>query len=225
MIELNKCPNCSGKLEIASSRKKMICPYCGSEFSIGDETDNSENTSLINKDWFKYEWDYDNLINNPKCAKSISTFIHCLNEFDSSKQVEDHIRTYMIPNCSDVSAPEIHEEKMSEIRQRINTSSGEHIVLYYDDGIFVHGKTGFILTDKRAFFIEKKNIKDVAFANLPFILFDYSFGLPQFKLGDKYMNNIPAMGTDYELQGACAAYICHRCFEDNPDRPKIKLTK
>ncbi len=224
-MELNKCPNCSGKLEMAPSRRKMICPYCGSEFSIDNEPDTSKESSLINKDWFIYEWDYDKLISNPKCAKSIASFIRCLNEYDTPEDLEAYIRTYMIPNCDDVSAPGIHEEKMSEVRQRINTAPDEHIVLYYDDGIFLRGKTGFILTNKRALFVEKKNIKEMAFINIPFILIEYSFGLPQYRLGDKYMNNVPAMGTNYELQGTAAAYICHCCFREDPNRPKIRLIK
>ena len=69
------------------------------------------------------------------------------------------MRTYLIPMYSDVSAPGIREENMSEVKQRIQLSPGEHIVLYYDDGLFSHGKTGFILTDKRIFMIEKKNNK------------------------------------------------------------------
>ena len=223
-MELNKCPNCSGKLEMAPSRKKMICPYCGSEFSLDESTDTAEDAVLINKDWFNYEWNYESIISNPKFAPSINYFIRCLNEYDTPEAVEDHMRTYMIPMYSDVSAPGIHEENMSEVKQRIQLNPGEHIVLYYDDGLFSHGKTGFILTDKRIFMIEKKNVKELTYANIPFIYLEYSFGLPMYKLGDKYGNNIPAMGNDHALQGAAAAYVCHSIFKDNPNRIKINLT-
>ena len=72
-MELNKCPNCSGKLEMAPSRKKMICPYCGSEFSLDESTDTAEDAVLINKDWFNYEWDYESLINNPRQKRCLIT--------------------------------------------------------------------------------------------------------------------------------------------------------
>ncbi len=224
-MELNRCPNCSGKLEMAPSRTKMICPYCDSEFSLGDATDSVDKSELINKNWFIYEWDYDNLIKNPKCAVALSSFIRCMNEYDTPDQVEEYQHTYLIPNCDDVSAFGIREEKMSEIKQRIAIAPGEHIVLYYDDGLFIHGKTGFVLTNKRALFVQKKEIKEVVFSTIPYIFVGYSLSLPDFKLGDKYIYNVPTMGSNCELQGACVAYICHCCFKDDPNRPQIRLIK
>ena len=35
-MELNKCPNCNGKLELAANRKRMVCAFCGSEFTLDD---------------------------------------------------------------------------------------------------------------------------------------------------------------------------------------------
>ena len=48
-MELNRCPNCSGKLVLSSDRKKMECPYCGSEFALTEEAKKTiENTPVAN---------------------------------------------------------------------------------------------------------------------------------------------------------------------------------
>ena len=37
VVEINKCPNCSGRLEVSEDGKKLICPFCGSEFELAKE--------------------------------------------------------------------------------------------------------------------------------------------------------------------------------------------
>ena len=101
---------------------------------------------------------------------------------------------------------------------------GERIICYNDDGIFVHGKTGVVITNKRTFFIEKKAFKQIAHTAVPYILFGYSVGLPEIKLGEPYANNIGTFTSHFDLMGTAAALICMLAFEEKPDRPKIRLT-
>ncbi|MCR5383167.1 MAG: hypothetical protein K6E72_00790 [Saccharofermentans sp.] len=224
-MELNKCPNCNGKLELAPSRKRMICPYCGSEFTLDDTTKEEIGDNPIHKDWFIYEWDYQKLTENPKYNVPVNAFVRTLNEFDSAEKIEQYMRDFLF-KFDEISAPGIREKNYADIAKRLSGSMtpGEHIICYNDDGIFVRGKTGVVITNKRTVFVDKKSFKDIMHSAVPYMLFGYSVGLPEIKLGEQYANNIGIFNSHFDLMGTAAALICTLAFEQNPDRPKIRLT-
>ena len=224
-MELNKCPNCNGKLELAPSRKRMICPYCGSEFTLDDTTKEEIGDNPIHKDWFIYEWDYQKLTENPKYNVPVNSFVRTLNEFDSAEKIEQYMRDFLF-KFDEISAPGIREKNYADIAKRLSGSMtpGEHIICYNDDGIFVRGKTGVVITNKRTVFVDKKSFKDIMHSAVPYMLFGYSVGLPVIKLGEQYANNIGIFNSHFDLMGTAAALICTLAFEQNPDRPKIRLT-
>ncbi|MBO7451106.1 MAG: hypothetical protein J6U54_12150 [Clostridiales bacterium] len=223
-MEIKKCPNCSGKLDLTTSKKKMVCPFCGSEFAVDKKTSSSTEEGYVEKDWFIYDWNYKKMMETPKLSETVTAFIRTLNEYDSSSQIEEYMRTYLM-NYEEISAPGINEDKMEDILKRISGSMrpGERIILYDDDGLFSHGKTGTVVTDQRTIFLEKKNSTEMSHDRVPFLFFDYSFGVPGVKLGNQYGNNIGIFNSHYDLQGTVAALICTMSFEANPDRPKIRL--
>ena len=224
-VELNKCPNCNGKLEVIHSSKRLVCSFCGSEFALDEQTQKDIGDHPISKDWFIYEWDYKKLSESPKTKPVISSFVRGLNEYDSASALENYMRDYLM-GFDEISANSIREDKMKGIVDRLSGSfqQGERVILYNDDGIFVHGKTGVVVTDKRTFFVEKKSFKDILHTAVPYINFGYSVGLPDVKLGEKYSNNIGTFNSHYDLQGTVAALICMLAFENRADRPKIRLT-
>lgn len=224
-MELNKCPNCSGKLELSESRTRLVCPFCGSEFTLDETTKKEVGDNPIFKDWFIYEWDYQKLTENPKYNVGVLAFVRALNEYKTSSEIEQYMRDYLM-NFSEISAPGIRENQLGDISRRLAGSMvpGERIICYNDDGIFVHGKTGVVITNKRTFFVEKKAFKQIAHAAVPYILFGYSVGLPEIKLGEPYANNIGTFTSHFDLMGTAAALICMLAFEEKPDRPKIRLT-
>lgn len=224
-MELNKCPNCSGKLEPSSGRNKMVCPFCGSEFAMDDKTKEALGKEPINKDWFIYEWDYDKLKGNSNFAATINSFVNTLNEYKSSSEVEKYMRDYLM-RFDEISAPGLREEKMSGIIARISPmlEPGERVVLFSDSGVFIHGKTGTVITDRRTLFVEKKTITDIKHSVIPYIFFEYSMGLPTIKLGEQYANSIGIFSSHYDLQGTAAALLCFYSFENDRSRPKIRLT-
>ena len=223
-MELNKCPNCSGKLELSASKKKMVCGFCGSEFAVDEKTKTTVEEGFADNDWFVYEWDYKKIKGNPNLYETVKAFLRALNEFGSSSKIEEFMRDYLM-NYDALSAPGLREDKMKGIKSRIagNLKPGERIILYDDDGLFVHGKTGVVITDQRTLKIEKKDITDIPHKGVPYLLFEYSFGVPGVKLGEKYSNNVGIFNSHYELQGTVAALICAYSFENNPDRPKMRL--
>ncbi len=224
-MELNKCPNCNGKLELAASKKRLICPYCGSEFTLDDTTREEIGDNPIHNDWFIYEWDYQKLTENPKWNVPVTAFVRALNEFGSAEKIEQYMRDFLF-KFDEISAPGIREKNHGDIAKRLagSMTPDEHIILYNDDGLFVRGKTGVVITNKRTFFVEKKSFKDIMHSSVPYLLFGYSVGLPEIKLGEQYANNIGIFNSHFELMGTAAALICALAFEQNPDRPKIRLT-
>ena len=80
MEQLNKCPNCSGKLELSSNRTRLVCPFCGGEFSLDETTRQEVGDNPVNKDWFIYEWDYSKLNETQKCSDAVQAFIRTLND-------------------------------------------------------------------------------------------------------------------------------------------------
>ncbi|MBR2524625.1 MAG: hypothetical protein IKE53_09360 [Clostridiales bacterium] len=223
-MELNKCPNCSGKMEPSANRTKMICPYCGSEFAMDDATKEAIGKEPVNKDWFIYEWDYGKLSEDPVTKTAVSAFVRTLNDYDSSSEVEKYIRDYLM-HYDEISAPGLREEKMKGIMSRISPmlEPGERVVLYNDDGLFVHGKTGVVITDRRTLIIERKKIKEISHVSVPYLLFESGMGLSGIKLGERYSNSIGIFNSHFDLQGTAAALICFYSFEINSSRPKIRL--
>ena len=224
-MELNKCPNCSGKLGLAPNRKRLICSYCGSEFPLDEVTKQEIGGQPVNNDWFIYDWNYEKLMENPACKTVVSSFIRGLNEYETSGDLEKYIREYLM-NFDEASAEGIREDEMKGIVQRFSGSfqPGERIIIYNDDGIFVKGKTGTVITSRRTLFVERKNHKEILHTAVPYINFGYSMGLPDVRLGERYVNNIGTFNSHYDLMGAVAALIVELGFEQNPDRPKIRLT-
>ena len=224
-MELNKCPNCSGRLVLAANRKRLICSYCGSEFPLDETTKQEIGDQPVNNDWFIYDWNYEKLMVNPACKAVVTSFVRSLNEYETSKDLEKYIRDYLM-NFKEVSAIGIREDKMQGIERRFAGSflPDERIIIFNDNGIFVHGKTGTLVTTKRTFFIEARAHKEIMHTAIPYINFGFSVGIPDVKLGELYAHNIGSFNSHYDLMGSVAALIVKLAFEQNPDRPKIRLT-
>lgn len=227
-MELNKCPNCSGKLALAKNRKRLVCSYCGSEFPLDETTKSEISGQPVNMDWFIYDWDFESLMANDACKTVVQSFIRTLNEFETSSRIESYIREYLM-GFDDVSANGIREENMRDVVRRLmpNFLPDERVILFYDDGVLIHGKTGILITNKRTFFVERKAFKDVKHVTIPYIDISCSMGYPRVRLGDKYTNDIGGGSgfiSHFDLEGAVTALICAFAFEERPDRPKIRLT-
>ena len=222
-MEMNRCPSCGGKLTLNSGRNRWVCPYCDSEFQIENEK-KSDDASVIDKNWFIYEWDYKELMDTADVDVMLSSFIRSLNKFDTAAELEKYIRKNLM-GSEDVCAIGIKEEKMSKMKNILNGKllPDERIILYADNGIFVHGKAGTVITNQRTLFVEKNFLGEVKHATLPFLLVGKSLGTPHFRLGDRSMNTLTVLGGSKELQGAVAALICMLSFEADPDRDNIRL--
>ena len=223
-MEINRCPNCSGKLELSTSKTKMTCPFCGSEFTVDEKTKAANSEGFAEKDWFIYEWDYNKIKANSQLYICVSSFLRAINDFGSASKIEEYMKNYLM-KYDEISAPGIREDKMRGIRSRIAgyLQPDERVILYDDNGLFIHGKTGTVITDKRTLLVEKKKVTNIPHSGIPYLLFEYSVGLPGVKLGEQYANSIGIFNSHFDLQGTAAALICALSFGDNPERPKIRL--
>ncbi len=223
-MEINRCPNCSGKLELSTSKTKMTCPFCGSEFTVDEKTKAANTEGFAEKDWFIYEWDYNKIKANSQLYTCVSSFIRAINDFGSASKIEEYMKNYLM-KYDEISAPGIREDKMRGIRSRIAgyLQPDERVILYDDNGLFIHGKTGTVITDKRTLLVEKKKDTNIPHSGIPYLLFEYSVGLPGVKLGEQYANSIGIFNSHFDLQGTAAALICALSFGDDPERPKIRL--
>ena len=223
-MEINRCPNCSGKLELSTSKTKMTCPFCGSEFTVDEATKAANSEGFAEKDWFIYEWDYNKIKANSQLYTCVSSFIRAINDFGSASKIEEYMKNYLM-KYDEISAPGIREDKMRGIRSRIAgyLQPDERVILYDDNGLFIHGKTGTVITDKRTLLVEKKKVTNIPHSGIPYLLFEYSVGLPGVKLGEQYANSIGIFNSHFDLQGTAAALICALSFGDDPERPKIRL--
>ena len=68
MKQLNKCPNCNGKLELSSNRTRLVCPYCGT-------------TS-------KYVWEDGKLPTCPSCGAAFDADNEQLKKYREEREME-----------------------------------------------------------------------------------------------------------------------------------------
>ena len=165
-MELNKCPNCSGKLVLANNRKRLVCSYCGSEFPLDEATRNEIGDQPVNMDWFIYDWDLKSLQENDSCKTMIQAFIRTLNDYETSSAIESYMREYLM-GFDDVSANGIREENFSGRQKRwvekhrASFDYGTDYVIYGDKVYIFHGN--LLITVHKApkkKFNEKKVYKD-----------------------------------------------------------------
>ena len=167
-MEINRCPNCSGKLELSTSKTKMTCPFCGSEFTVDEATKATISEGFAEKDWFIYDWDYGKIKANSQLYTCVSSFIRAINDFGSASKIEEYMKNYLM-KYDEISAPGIREDKMRGIRARIAgyLQPDERVILYDDNGLFIHGKTGTVITDKRTLLVEKKKVTNIPHSGIP----------------------------------------------------------
>jgi LEA14-like dessication related protein len=168
--------------------------------------------------------DYNKIKANSQLYTCVSSFIRAINDFGSASKIEEYMKNYLM-KYDEISAPGIREDKMRGIRSRIAgyLQPDERVILYDDNGLFIHGKTGTVITDKRTLLVEKKKVTNIHHSGIPYLLFEFSLGLPGVKLGEQYANSIGIFNSHFDLQGTAAALICALSFGDDPERPKIRL--
>ena len=251
VVEINKCPNCSGGLEVSGDGKKLVCPFCGSEFELAkeetgkavekkEETAKKEAESNEEKggkekkdkpmDWGREEWfearvPVKKLQKGPNSKKMISCFVECVNSTANSEEVLKYIRTEL--NASEgISITGWNDKKLEAFKPKVDSclSPDEKPLVYANTGLFSNGKKGIMITDRQTIFCEKKPYA-IEHEKLEFVKFDVGSDIPFILLNGMNETKITSImgGGDHGSMGALLALICTLAFEQNPGRNKILL--
>ena len=222
-----KCPSCSGVMELSKSGKKWICPYCNEE--IENETKNSE-TELqdglpLNIFYLEKDMAEDNFKKDTK--ELLKSLKYCLNELKTLERIEDYMKKNMMDTDSYGSddMEGVQKELANVARERLadELEQDERIILYTENGMFARRKEYNVITDKRCFFVKKKDYIQIKHADIVDIKVDSTLGMPSWSLNGDYKKTITSNCTDYRMLGAVIALICLLSFKQDPERERIRL--
>ena len=101
ILEINKCPNCGGRMEARGSIAH--CLFCDSEFSLGtvsaepkkekSEKKKSGSKEGFNKpEWFDYRVKFGNLCKGGDTREAMREFSHCCDELGTSESIIKYIK-------------------------------------------------------------------------------------------------------------------------------------
>ncbi len=229
MENINRCPNCGGKLQLSKNRRSMICPYCDSEFLL-DQAGPAAGTgapapSLLDPDRYILKWDYDYVTGRSRDIKdSVESFIYCANELVGSADIRTYIRNRYL-NGDEVAGEGYNEHFLTDIRRRISGDMlpDEQILFYGNTGIFSKGKEGLLLTNKRFFFIEKKKYLYLLHKDIHSVKLDTALKISSYHLNENYEYNVSNISGQYKLQGAMLALAFAYTWEADPRREPIEI--
>lgn len=235
---INKCPNCSGKLE-KKVKNIYFCPYCNSEFKIEDDdadsNDSGNESSNTAKDSsskdkskpvefnkskiFNYQAEYKDVARGKDTRALVNTFMLCVDELASSEEILKYIKTKLNKD-NEISMAGCNEKAITSIAKRVKrfTDKDETPIIYFNSGILSNGKHGILFTDKR-----------IVFSGLITKAFKYS-EISAIKMnmgGDTpliYINGsaYPSI-FNKKIEGAMLALMGVIAFEKDPSRDKILI--
>lgn len=221
-----KCPVCGGQLEYSRSGLKMTCPYCDAVFETPEaEARPKKKKPVFDPEMFIVEQKIKDELSSEKhkstdeCLRTIS---YCLSEFQTPDEIAGYMRKYI--RGKDLAAPGINEVMIDKVMSRVSSEmkSDEKIILYYDRGLIMKNKEFLLLTDKRLFFVNKRNCLYVFHEDVDRLELNSSGDCPMWEINDDYERTIPSV-TSAVVQGAMIAYICLSGFIKDPDKNRIKL--
>jgi len=230
MENINRCPNCGGTLTLSKNRRSMLCPFCDSEFAIGQPAASPENgassgRTILDDRRYNLLWDYDYLSNyNKDVSESLLSLIHCTDELVTSEAIKQHICSRLL-NDSEVAGEGVNENLISDLKKRLSPDflPGEKIIAYGNTGIFSKGKEGMVVTNKRTCFVSKKKYNYVMHTDIHSVKMEISLKLPSYYLNGSLDNYLMSMGSHFKLQGAMLALAFAYAWELEPDRERIDL--
>ena len=238
VVEINKCPNCGGKLERTEKENILRCPSCDSEFEAAEMESEEESSETEKKSkkvdpdsaftktaWFDYRVEYKKLLKGPDSREAMNTFVHCINDLGTSEEILKYIKKEL-SGISGLCWEKHKEDKMNAFINKAikgQISADDKVLLYANSGIFSSGKHGFVVTDKKIVFSAKKP-ETVWFSDLQKIGFETEddFVFVHLNGQDKTKLGVIDGGSD-KPHGVITALICALAFENDPGRDKIIL--
>ena len=227
MIQSNVCSNCGGKLELSKDRRKLICPFCMSEF-VPMETEKPafDTENEADPAFYKCEWNLNKLRDKKNGKDFLKGFLHCVNDLCSAAKAVDYALSIIEKdNFNEVATENKNSDLFHSAKDRVSSvlEPGETVFLYKNSGMLSKGKEGCVITDKRTINFDKKNINSIPHKEVESICLDSSLDAPSVKVNKNYKAYFGMLGYDSRTTGAFAAAICLYAFEQNPELKRIEL--
>ncbi|MBQ8086307.1 MAG: hypothetical protein IJ232_09410 [Lachnospiraceae bacterium] len=222
-----KCPSCSGVMELSKSGRKWICPYCNEEIANDIKESEIELKDGLPLNIFYLEKDMaeDNFKKDTK--ELLKSLKYCLNELKTLERIETYMKKLMADTDSYGSddMEGVHKELANVARERLGDElkQDERIILYTENGMFARRKEFNVITDKRCFFVNKKDYIQIKHTDIVDIKVDTTFGMPSWYLNGDYKKSITSNCTDNRMLGAIIAIVCLLSFKNDTERERIRL--
>ena len=237
---VNKCPNCSGKLE-RKVKNIYVCPYCNSEFKIEDDDSDSndsnsestdagkESASKESKDkktaefkeskFFNYQAEYRDVARGKDTRALINTFMICVDELGSSEEILKYIKTKLNKD-NEISMAGCNEKALESMAKRVKrfTDKDETPIIYFNSGILSNGKHGILFTDKRII-LSGLITKAFKYSEVSAIKMSMSGDTPLIYINGSVYPSI----FNKKIEGAMIALLGVTAFEKDPERDKILI--
>lgn len=248
IIEINKCPNCSGKLEKTDKPNIVRCIFCDSEFEVeaeeeaeveekaeaADETVEESKPKKAVEDgfkkpeWFEYRVEFKKLLKGHDSKEAMNAFAYCTNELGTSEAIIKYIKREIIDDSGIYHKGHKAEKLNAFLNSKFmkgQITADDNIIFYVNTGIFSCGKHGFIITDKKIVFSGRKP-HTIDYSDLRKLSFDMDSDFVNIRLNGSFDTTIGTIeGGSFKAHGALAALVCALSFENEPDRDKIIVCK
>ena len=231
MTEMNKCPNCDGKMERVRGTLYR-CPFCNSEFEFGEdgkETGKSKKPAVTpgkefsKTDRFDFQVTYKELVKGSDTKKIMESFVYCINELESSEEILKHIHKLAV-KCRGIGLEGYHDEYLESFAKRMKKvlDPDEKPLIYINTAVFSSGKHGFMITDKRTV-TEGKKTNQLPHEELRSIRFDMDDDTPFIYLNCLKDLKLTRISDVERPLGAVIALICAFSFEMAPKHDRIMI--
>ena len=227
MIQSNECSNCGGKLELSKDRRKLICPFCMSEF-VPMETEKPafDTENEVDPAFYKCGWNLDKLREKKNGKDFLKGFLHCVNDLCSPQKALEYAFSIIDKETfNEVATENKNRDLFQSAKDRVSSvlEPGETVFLYKNSGVFSKGKEGCVITDKRTITFDKKNVNSLPHKEVESLSLDSSLDSPSVSMNKSYKYRFGMLGYDSRATGAFAGLICLYAFEQNPELKRIEL--
>ena len=233
------CPYCNSEFElIDTDDDKPAKPAAEPEKSVEEPAKTAEESKPQKKnaaepgfnkpEWFEYRIEYKKLLKGHDSKEAMKEFSHCIDELGTSEAIIKYIKRELSDE-SGICYKGHKEDKLNafisgkHMKGAVNPS--DNILFYVNSGVFSCGKHGFLVTDKKIIFCERKPYT-IEYSDLRKIAIDSDSDFISFRLNGSYDTTISVIeGGSHKPHGAFTALISAFAFENEPDREKIIVCK
>lgn len=214
---MGKCPNCAGEMEMDPVRRMQVCPYCDTELPISGAAVQAagRSASVMSSLFVVRSTEF-----NDAGRETWETLCTALSSGKDSEQLKADIIKFADGN-EDCATLTWNQELGGRVVQRLvhTMRPDERYIFYKDSGVFSKLKEGILITNRRIYFIKKKKMQFLEFANIRKMQ-KLAYGGHWYFDGniDYMIDNIGC--TNIEL-GKILAYICMRIYEMRRENHKV----